>query len=205
MEEWCRIQCRAPFTILFLIQWVLLQYIARFPVQVLDLRLPAVHLKDIQLATGKLCITLVRIIICCCHFAILEFFCCCSCSLLVSITGPSLMQSVGTPISATTMTNSDMSLALPPPGGHDDASQHSIASTSSSQQEQDHTDNENSNPSRQKCYKEQISHPPTPVSTLPSPGAASMSSYHDEFENASSPSWPRTPASPVSSNKCFYP
>lgn len=32
---------------------------------------------------------------------------------------------------------------------------------------------------------------------LPSPGAASMSSFHDDFESVSSPSWPRTPASPV--------
>ncbi|KAJ3639831.1 hypothetical protein Zmor_003167 [Zophobas morio] len=39
------------------------------------------------------------------------------------------------------------------------------------------------------------SHPTTPQSTVPSPGAASMNSMHDEYE-LSSPSWPRTPASP---------
>lgn len=117
---------------------------------------------------------------------------------IFSLTGTSLTQSVSTPITTTSIANSDMPSNLPPPGGHDEASQHSIASTSSSQQEQDHTDNENSNSNKPKSYKDTISHPPTPLSTLPSPGAASMSSYHDEFENASSPSWPRTPASPVS-------
>ncbi|XP_065166302.1 trithorax group protein osa isoform X4 [Atheta coriaria] len=40
------------------------------------------------------------------------------------------------------------------------------------------------------------SHPTTPQSTVPSPGAASMNSMHEEYE-ISSPSWPRTPASPV--------
>nr|XP_015833036.1 PREDICTED: trithorax group protein osa isoform X4 [Tribolium castaneum] len=40
------------------------------------------------------------------------------------------------------------------------------------------------------------SHPTTPQSTVPSPGAASMNSMHDDYE-ISSPSWPRTPASPV--------
>nr|XP_015833044.1 PREDICTED: trithorax group protein osa isoform X5 [Tribolium castaneum] len=39
------------------------------------------------------------------------------------------------------------------------------------------------------------SHPTTPQSTVPSPGAASMNSMHDDYE-ISSPSWPRTPASP---------
>lgn len=41
------------------------------------------------------------------------------------------------------------------------------------------------------------SHPATPQSTVPSPGAASMNSTHEEYD-MSSPSWPRTPASPVS-------
>lgn len=41
------------------------------------------------------------------------------------------------------------------------------------------------------------SHPTTPQSTVPSPGAASMNSMHEDYE-MNSPSWPRTPASPVS-------
>lgn len=40
------------------------------------------------------------------------------------------------------------------------------------------------------------SHPTTPQSTVPSPGAASMNSMQEEYE-MNSPSWPRTPASPV--------
>lgn len=40
------------------------------------------------------------------------------------------------------------------------------------------------------------SHPTTPQSTVPSPGAASMNSMQEEYE-INSPSWPRTPASPV--------
>lgn len=40
-------------------------------------------------------------------------------------------------------------------------------------------------------------HPTIPQSTVPSPGAASMNSMHEEYD-VSSPSWPRTPASPVS-------
>lgn len=40
------------------------------------------------------------------------------------------------------------------------------------------------------------SHPATPQSTVPSP-AASLNSMHEEYD-MSSPSWPRTPASPVS-------
>lgn len=42
------------------------------------------------------------------------------------------------------------------------------------------------------------SHPPTPQSTVPSPGAASLNSMHEEYGDVNSPSWPRTPASPVS-------
>ncbi|XP_023704592.1 trithorax group protein osa isoform X9 [Cryptotermes secundus] len=41
------------------------------------------------------------------------------------------------------------------------------------------------------------SHPPTPQSTVPSPGAASLNSMHEEYGDVNSPSWPRTPASPV--------
>jgi AT-rich interactive domain-containing protein 1 len=40
------------------------------------------------------------------------------------------------------------------------------------------------------------SHPTTPQSTVPSPGAASMNSMHEDYGELSSPSWPRTPASP---------
>lgn len=43
------------------------------------------------------------------------------------------------------------------------------------------------------------SHPTTPQSTVPSPSAASMNSIHEEYSDMSSPGWPRTPASPVSS------
>lgn len=46
------------------------------------------------------------------------------------------------------------------------------------------------------------SHPATPQSTVPSPGAASMNSMQEEYE-LSSPGWPRTPASPVSSYQYF--
>ena len=41
------------------------------------------------------------------------------------------------------------------------------------------------------------SHPTTPQSTVPSPGAASMNSIHEEYPDMNSPGWPRTPASPV--------
>ncbi|ODM95635.1 Trithorax group protein osa [Orchesella cincta] len=41
------------------------------------------------------------------------------------------------------------------------------------------------------------SHPATPQSNaVPSPGAASMSSAHEEYGEMNSPGWPRTPASP---------
>ncbi|XP_067210941.1 trithorax group protein osa isoform X5 [Linepithema humile] len=40
------------------------------------------------------------------------------------------------------------------------------------------------------------SHPATPQSTVPSPGAASINSIHEEYSDMNSPSWPRTPASP---------
>lgn len=77
----------------------------------------------------------------------------------------------------------------PPPPVMDEGSQASNASASSSlPEERVETPKPNNKPT--------MSHPPTP-NTLPSPGAASMSSFHDEFESVSSPSWPRTPASPV--------
>ncbi|XP_069990045.1 trithorax group protein osa isoform X1 [Penaeus vannamei] len=38
------------------------------------------------------------------------------------------------------------------------------------------------------------SHPPTPINSAPSPGAASMTSQQDEFENLNSPGWPRSPS-----------
>nr|CAH7743339.1 unnamed protein product [Callosobruchus chinensis] len=41
------------------------------------------------------------------------------------------------------------------------------------------------------------SHPTTPQSTVPSPGAASINSMHEEYGELSSPTWPRTPSSPV--------
>ncbi|XP_051157885.1 trithorax group protein osa isoform X4 [Leptopilina boulardi] len=41
------------------------------------------------------------------------------------------------------------------------------------------------------------SHSTTPQSTVPSPGAASINSIHEEYPDMSSPGWPRTPASPV--------
>ncbi|KAK9499101.1 hypothetical protein O3M35_003610 [Rhynocoris fuscipes] len=44
------------------------------------------------------------------------------------------------------------------------------------------------------------SHPTTPQSTAPSPGAASLNSMHEEYPPDHSPTWPRTPASPVSNN-----
>lgn len=43
------------------------------------------------------------------------------------------------------------------------------------------------------------SHPTTPQSTVPSPGAASINSIHEEYPDMNSPGWPRTPASPVRS------
>lgn len=49
-----------------------------------------------------------------------------------------------------------------------------------------------------KSRKDGLYHPSTPLSTVPSPGAASMNSMHDEYPPDSSPTWPRTPASPVS-------
>lgn len=58
-----------------------------------------------------------------------------------------------------------------------------------------------------KSRKDGLYHPSTPLSTVPSPGAASMNSMHDEYPPDSSPTWPRTPASPVSTfyKLIFYP
>nr|XP_012154536.1 PREDICTED: trithorax group protein osa isoform X4 [Megachile rotundata] len=47
------------------------------------------------------------------------------------------------------------------------------------------------------------SHPTTPQSTVPSPGAASINSIHEEYPDMNSPGWPRTPASPVTKNKTW--
>lgn len=74
-----------------------------------------------------------------------------------------------------------------PPPIMDEGSQASNLSASSSLPDE-HVDTS-------KGGKAVMSHPPTP-NALPSPGAASMSSFHDEFDSVSSPSWPRTPASP---------
>nr|CAD7452330.1 unnamed protein product [Timema tahoe] len=47
------------------------------------------------------------------------------------------------------------------------------------------------------------SHPPTPQSTVASPGAASLTSMHEEYGDVNSPtSWPRTPASPKPDSLC---
>lgn len=52
-------------------------------------------------------------------------------------------------------------------------------------------------PKLRRAEMSHYSHPTTPQSTVPSPGAASMNSMQEEYD-ISSPSWPRTPASPVS-------
>ena len=104
----------------------------------------------------------------------------------------SVTQSITSPLTATPSMSNSIGEGRPgpqPPPILDEASQ---ASTTSSQAEDscDVPRKLNSNPPG-------LSHPPTP-NTLGSPGAASLSSFHDEFESVSSPSWPRTPASPVS-------
>ncbi|XP_008551461.1 trithorax group protein osa isoform X4 [Microplitis demolitor] len=50
---------------------------------------------------------------------------------------------------------------------------------------------------RKEIFNAYHSHPTTPQSTVPSPGAASINSVHEEYPDINSPSWPRTPASPV--------
>jgi hypothetical protein len=47
------------------------------------------------------------------------------------------------------------------------------------------------------------SHSTTPQSTVPSPGATSINSVHEDYPDINSPGWPRTPASPVS-NLIFF-
>ena len=104
----------------------------------------------------------------------------------------SVTQSITTPLPANpSLTNSiaEVRAGPQPPPILDEASQ---ASTTSSQAE-DSSDA----PPKLNSKPPGLSHPPTP-NTLGSPGAASLSSFHDEFESVSSPSWPRTPASPVS-------
>ncbi|CAG9817012.1 unnamed protein product [Phaedon cochleariae] len=46
-------------------------------------------------------------------------------------------------------------------------------------------------------------HPTTPQGAGQSPGAAGMNSMHDEYGDLGSPSWQRTPASPVTKNKTW--
>ncbi|XP_076372800.1 trithorax group protein osa-like isoform X1 [Tachypleus tridentatus] len=88
-----------------------------------------------------------------------------------------------------------MAMAANPPLVMDEGSQLSNASGSSSlPEERSETPKPNS--------KQTLSHPPTP-NTIPSPGTASMSSFHDEFEVATSPTWPRTPASPMVNNQTY--
>ncbi|CAG2160897.1 unnamed protein product [Oppiella nova] len=106
----------------------------------------------------------------------------------------SVTQSITSPLSATpSLSNSiaDVRASGPqPPAILDEASQ---ASTTSSQAEDS---SDTPTPKHNSKHTPGLSHPPTP-NTLGSPGAASLSSFHDEFESMSSPSWPRTPASPV--------
>ncbi|XP_043214317.1 trithorax group protein osa-like [Amphibalanus amphitrite] len=87
---------------------------------------------------------------------------------------------------------------LPPIGPDgvpiDDASQHSTLSNTSANSED-----------RARSPKPRVkenagsSHPPTPISGMASPGAASMTSAHDEAENnvasPGGPAWPRSPVS----------
>lgn len=55
-----------------------------------------------------------------------------------------------------------------------------------------------------KSRKDFHSHPTTPQSTAPSPGAASVNSMHEDYDINSSPtSWPRTPNSPVSTRGMY--
>ncbi|XP_071044318.1 trithorax group protein osa isoform X2 [Parasteatoda tepidariorum] len=80
--------------------------------------------------------------------------------------------------------------SLQPPPNLDEGSQASSASASSSIPDEQNVKT-NSKPN--------FSYPPTP-NTLSSPGAASMSSFHDDLECISSPGWPKTPASPRPEN-----
>ncbi|KAG8202119.1 hypothetical protein JTE90_010480 [Oedothorax gibbosus] len=87
-----------------------------------------------------------------------------------------------------TISNRNTGNSLVPPANLDEGSQASSASASSSIPDEQNSVKTNSKPN--------FSYPPTP-NTLSSPGAASMSSFHDDLECISSPGWPKTPASPV--------
>ncbi|XP_054708908.1 trithorax group protein osa-like [Uloborus diversus] len=90
-----------------------------------------------------------------------------------------------------TMSNRNTGSSLQPPANLDEGSQASSASASSSIPDDQNSVKANSKPN--------FSYPPTP-NTLSSPGAASMSSFHDDLECISSPGWPKTPASPVATS-----
>ncbi|XP_055928319.1 AT-rich interactive domain-containing protein 1A-like isoform X2 [Argiope bruennichi] len=89
------------------------------------------------------------------------------------------------------MSNRNAGNSLQPPANLDEGSQASSASASSSIPDEQNSMKTNSKPN--------FSYPPTP-NTLSSPGAASMSSFHDDLECISSPGWPKTPASPVANS-----
>ncbi|PRD31026.1 UNVERIFIED_CONTAM: osa [Trichonephila clavipes] len=99
--------------------------------------------------------------------------------------------SVSTITNASIMANRNSGNSLQPPANLDEGSQASSASASSSIPDEQNSIKTNSKPN--------FSYPPTP-NTLSSPGAASMSSFHDDIECISSPGWPKTPASPVANS-----
>lgn len=102
--------------------------------------------------------------------------------------------SVSSVTNTATISNRNTGNSLLPPANLDEGSQASSASASSSIPDEQNSVKANSKPN--------FSYPPTP-NTLSSPGAASMSSFHDDLECISSPGWPKTPASPVSYIKLF--
>lgn len=105
-----------------------------------------------------------------------------------------LASSMPSPVSSlannSTLSNRNTGATLHPPANLDEGSQASSASASSSIPDEQNSKT-NSKPN--------FSYPPTP-NTLSSPGAASMSSFHDDLECISSPGWPKTPASPVANS-----
>ncbi|CAL1294533.1 unnamed protein product [Larinioides sclopetarius] len=101
---------------------------------------------------------------------------------------PSSASSIANP---NVMSNRNAGNSLQPPANLDEGSQASSASASSSIPDEQNSMKTNSKPN--------FSYPPTP-NTLSSPGAASMSSFHDDLECISSPGWPKTPASPVANS-----
>ncbi|XP_064488788.1 trithorax group protein osa-like isoform X2 [Ornithodoros turicata] len=120
---------------------------------------------------------------------------------------PSLLtQSVNSPVSTPSSLSGDGGGSrLGPPPVLDEGSQASNASASSSLPEEHGGGVPGGGDPMAKANSKQppvSSHPPTP-NTLPSPGGASMSSFHDEFDSVSSPSWPRTPASPVVNSQVY--